>query len=109
LVSNVPAVGDYARRPAGAARDTAANSSGYGIAISAGFQALLTVFRVRRDLLAVIIGAAAALAFELAAHQLPRLILRRLEVLLTVAASPFDHTGGCRILRSVIGQAVDLD
>ena len=39
-----------------------------------------------------------ALTFGPAAHDLPRLILRRLEVLLTIAASPFDHTGGCRTL-----------
>jgi hypothetical protein len=55
------------------------------------------VFRIRSDLLTVIIGAAAPLASRLAAHQLPRLILRRLKVLLTIAASPFDHIAGCRI------------
>jgi hypothetical protein len=62
----------------------------------------LAVFRVRRNFLAVILGAAAALTTGGAAHQLPRLILRGLEDLLTVAASPFDHTGGCRILRSAM-------
>ena len=51
-----------------------------------------------------ILGATAALATQLAAHQLPRLIFRWLEDLLTVAASPFDHTGGCRILRGVIAR-----
>jgi hypothetical protein len=50
----------------------------------------------------VILGAAAALATTVAAHRLPRLVFRWLEGPLTVAASPFDHTGGCRILRSVI-------
>ena len=55
------------------------------------------VFRVRRDLLAVMLGAAAALTTWVAAHRLPWLILRWLEDPLTVAASPFDHTGGCRI------------
>jgi len=65
-------------------------------------QAHLAVFRVRRDLLAVILSAAAALATGIAAHRLSRLIFRWLENPLTVAASPFDHTGGCRMLRSVM-------
>lgn len=65
-------------------------------------QAYLSVFRVRRDLLAVILGAAPAVATGVAAHRLSRLILRRLEGSLTVAASPFDHTGGCRILLDVV-------
>jgi hypothetical protein len=60
-------------------------------------QAHLAVFRVRRDLLAVIFGAAAALTTGVAAHRLSRLIFRGLEDLLTVAASPFDHIAGCRI------------
>lgn len=60
-------------------------------------QAYLPVFRVRRDLLAVILSAAAALATGIAAHRLRGLIFRGLEDALTVAASPFDHTGGCRI------------
>ena len=59
----------------------------------------LPILRVRRDLLVVIIGAALPLAAWLATHQLPRLIFRRLEILLTVAASPLGHTGGCRTLR----------
>src|SRR5450432_2848297 len=50
-------------------------------------QADLAILRVRSDLPAMIIGATAALATRLAAHQLPRLILRRLEVLLTIAAT----------------------
>jgi len=62
----------------------------------------LAVFLVRRDLLAVIFSAAPALTAGVAAHRLRRLIFRWLEDPLTVAASPFDHTGGCRILRSVI-------
>jgi Zn-dependent protease len=65
-------------------------------------QAHLAVFRVRRDLLAVILSAAAALAAGVAAHRLSRLIFRWLEDPLTVPASPFDHTGGCRILRSAM-------
>jgi len=56
-------------------------------------QAHLSVFGVRCDLLAVIIGAAAALAAGVAAYRLPRLTFRWLEGSLTVAASPFDHTG----------------
>ena len=55
-----------------------------------------TVFRVRRDLLTVIIGAAAPLAVRLATHRLRRLIFRWLEDSFTVAASPFDHIAGCR-------------
>jgi len=58
--------------------------------------AYLVVFRVGIDLLAVILGATAALAGRFRAHRLPRLILRWQEASLTVAASPFDHTGGCR-------------
>ena len=57
----------------------------------------LAVVQVGRDFLPVIIGAAAALAFGLAAYQLPRLIFRWLEGSFTVAAMPFDHTDGCRI------------
>jgi hypothetical protein len=64
-------------------------------------QAHLAVFRVRSDLLAVILSAAAALATGIAAHRLPRLIFRWLEDPLTVAASPFDHTSGYRILLDV--------
>src|SRR5207245_1485660 len=58
--------------------------------------AYLPILRIRRDFLAVVIGAASPLAAGLAAHQLPRLIFRRLEILFTVAATPLDHTGGCR-------------
>jgi len=49
----------------------------------------LSVFRVNRDLLAVIFGAAAALATRVAAHRLSRLVFRWLEDPLTDAASPF--------------------
>ena len=63
-------------------------------------QAYLAVFRVRRDLLAVVLSPPTAPATGIAAHQMSRLILRRLERSLTVAATPFDHTGGCRTLRS---------
>lgn len=59
-------------------------------------QAYLAIFRVRGDLLAMIIGAAAPLAAGVAAYRLPRLIFRWLEGSLTVGASPLDHTGGCR-------------
>jgi hypothetical protein len=57
----------------------------------------LPIFRVHGNLLAAILGAPAALAVGFAAHQLPRLILRGLEGSFTVAASPFNHTRGCRI------------
>jgi hypothetical protein len=63
-------------------------------------QAYLAVYRVRGDLPAVILSAAAALATGIAADHLRRLIFRGLENPLAVVASPFDHTGGCRILRS---------
>ena len=56
----------------------------------------LLIFRVRGNLLVVIIGAPTALAVGFAAHELPRLIFRGLEGSFTVATSPFDHTGGCR-------------
>ena len=59
-------------------------------------QAYLPVDRVRSDLLTVIIGAATPLALGLTAYRLSRLILRWLEDHLTVAAAPFDHTGGFR-------------
>ena len=65
-------------------------------------QAYRAVFRVRRDPPAVIFSAAAALAAGVAAHCLRRLVLRGLKGSLTVAASPFDHIGGCRILSRVI-------
>jgi hypothetical protein len=58
----------------------------------------LAVFRVRGNLLAVILGATAALAVGAAAHQLPRLVFRWLEGVPAKAASPFAHNGGCRIL-----------
>jgi len=54
--------------------------------------AYLAIFRICRDFLAVIVCATAALAVGAAAHQLPRLILRRQEGVLAEAASPFDHT-----------------
>jgi hypothetical protein len=72
-------------------------------------QAHLAIFRVSRDLLAVVLSAAAALATGVAAHQLRRLIFRWLEDSLTVGASPFDHTGGCRILAESDVQAGDLE
>lgn len=65
-------------------------------------QAHLPVFRIRRDLLAVILSAAPALATGIAADRLRRLILRGLENAITVAASPFDHTGGCRTMRGAM-------
>src|SRR5215471_20870967 len=60
-------------------------------------QAHLPVFRVRIDLLAVILSAAAALATGIAAHRLPRLIFRWPGDPLPVAASPFAHKGRCLI------------
>ena len=51
------------------------------------------VFRIRGDLPAVIIGAPSPLAFRLAADGLLRLTRRWLEDPLTIATSPFDHTG----------------
>jgi len=48
------------------------------------------------------IRAAATLTTGVAARRLPRLIFRGLEDLFTKAASPFHHTGGCRILRSAM-------
>jgi hypothetical protein len=65
-------------------------------------QAGLPVFRVRRKFLPPIIGAAVPLALRLATDRLPRLKPRWQETSLTVTASPFDHTGGCRILRNVM-------
>src|ERR1700680_958258 len=58
--------------------------------------AYLAVFGVPGDLLAGVIGAASPLAAGVAAYRLPRLIFRWLQESFTVAASPFDHTGGCR-------------
>ena len=52
----------------------------------------LAVYRVRSDLLAVILGATAALAVRAAADQLPRLVFRWQEGVPTKAASPFAHT-----------------
>jgi len=62
----------------------------------------LAVFRVRRDFPAVIFSAAPALALGTAAHRLRRLKLRGLKYPFTVAATPFDHTGGSRIRRRTI-------
>jgi hypothetical protein len=56
-------------------------------------QTHLAVFRILCDLAAVILSAPAALATGSAANRLRRLILRGMEGPLTVAASPFDHTG----------------
>ena len=72
-------------------------------------QAYLAVFGVRGDLLAVVIGAPAALAAGGAAHRLPRLIFRWLEGSFTVAASPFEHTGGCRTGSYTISRRGDLE
>ena len=55
--------------------------------------AYLAVFGIQSDLLAVIIAAATPLASGFVANRLPRLILRRLEEPLTVAATPFIHKG----------------
>ena len=53
----------------------------------------LPVFRIRSDLLAVIVGAPLLLALRLVADRLPRLKLRGLENPPTIATPPFDHTG----------------
>jgi hypothetical protein len=68
----------------------------------------LAVYRVGSHLLPVIVGAPEALTLGFAAHRLRRPIFRWLKDPLTVAASPFDHTGGCRILRRQIVKA-DLE
>ena len=72
-------------------------------------QAYLAVFGVPGDLLAVVIGAAAPLAAGVAAYRLPRLIFRWLEGSFTVAASPFDHTAGCRTGSYAISRRGDLE
>ena len=75
----------------------AANNPGCGIAISAGSPCRLADTPGQPRSSGGIIGAAFPLAIGLATHQLPRLKLRRLELVLTVAASPsLDHTGGGR-------------
>jgi len=62
-------------------------------------QAYLAVFGVGDYPLAVIIGSTSPLAARFAANRLPRLILRWLEDSFTIAATPFDHIGGCRTVR----------
>ncbi len=60
-------------------------------------QADLTVFGVRGNLVAVVVGAAAPLAIRLAADRLPRLILRWREDQPAIPALPFSgHIGRCR-------------
>ena len=53
----------------------------------------LAIFRIGRNLVSVVIGAALSLAPGFAANCLARLELRWLETLLAVAATPFTHTG----------------
>jgi hypothetical protein len=53
----------------------------------------LTVFRIGDNLLAAIIGAPPPLAFWPTANGLTGLELRGLEDLITIATTPFDHTG----------------
>jgi hypothetical protein len=53
----------------------------------------LTVFRIGGNLLAATIGAAPPLTFWPTANGLTGLKLRGLEDLLTIATTPFDHTG----------------
>ncbi len=67
-------------------------------------QAHLAVFRISRNFLAVIVGATPALAAGVVTHRLLRLIFGGVEELLTVPASSVDHTGGCRIPRSVMAR-----
>jgi hypothetical protein len=59
-------------------------------------EAYLAVFRIRGDLLAVIIGAAPPLAGAIAAHRLRRLKLRQLEDSLAIPTPPLIHTDSCR-------------
>ena len=61
--------------------------------------AYLAVFGVGDYPLAVIIGATSPLAVRFAANRLPWLVFRWLEDSFTVAATPFDHIGGCRTVR----------
>jgi hypothetical protein len=61
--------------------------------------AYLAVFGVGGYSLAVIIGATSPLAARFAANRLPWLVFRWLEDSFTVAATPFDHIGGCRTVR----------
>jgi hypothetical protein len=56
----------------------------------------------------MIFSATPALTAGVAAHRLRRLKLRGLKDPLTIPASPFDHTGGCRILRGVIVRWINL-
>jgi hypothetical protein len=51
----------------------------------------LSILRVGRDLLAMVVGATPTLAIRIAAHRLPRLILRWMEDLFAVAATSFDY------------------
>ena len=67
-----------------------------GAPLLSAVRAGLPVFRVRGKFLPSIIGAAAPLAIRLTASRLTRLKLRWQEASLTVTASPFHHTGGCR-------------
>ena len=60
-------------------------------------QADQAVFGVCRHFLAVVIGAALALARGFAAYQLPWFIFRWLERSVTIAAAPFTHKGRCLI------------
>ena len=58
--------------------------------------AYLAVFRIRGDLLAVIIGAAPPLAGGIAANRLPRPKLGWLETALTIPTLAYAHIGRCR-------------
>jgi len=55
----------------------------------------LTIFRIGGNLLAAAIGAAPSLTFWPTANGLTGLKPRWLEDLLTIATTPFDHTGVC--------------
>src|SRR3954447_12103660 len=57
----------------------------------------LAILGIGGDLLSMIVGAASSLTGRIAADHLARLILRRLEKLLTVAATPFIHKRRCLI------------
>ena len=64
-----------------------------GAPFSAGILTNLAIFRIGGDLLAAAIGAPPPLALRTTADGLTGLKLRRLEDLLAIATTPFDHTG----------------
>ena len=65
-----------------------------GPPFSGAVAANIAVLRIGGNLLSVVFGSALSLACQLAADCLAGLELRRLETLLTVAATPFTHITG---------------